>query len=122
MSNPVVEKHSSAAKPIVFTEAAKAHIARYLEKNAHARGLRLSVKKTGCSGLSYVVDFVEEANADDMVFPLIDACPLWVDKGSYPFLQGMQVDFVKEGFNTRFVFQNPNQTGSCGCGESFTVS
>lgn len=122
MSNPVVEKHSSAVKPIEFSDAAKAHVQRYLEKNPKAKGLRLSVKKTGCSGLSYVVDFVEQASADDMAFPLVEACPLFVDKSSYPFLQGMLVDYVKEGFNARFVFQNPNQTGSCGCGESFTVS
>lgn len=122
MSNPIVEKHSSAVNPIVFTDAAKAHVRRYLDKNPQAKGLRLSVKKTGCSGLSYVVDFVEQASAEDMTFPLLEACPLWVDKSSYPVLQGMRVDYVKEGFNARFVFQNPNQTGSCGCGESFTVS
>ena len=106
---------------VTFSDAAKTHVLSYLRKQASCKGIRLSVKKTGCSGLSYVVDYVDEPMADDIVMPLIDNYLVCIDKKSYPYLKGMDVDYVKQGFNAKFVFNNPNQTGQCGCGESFTV-
>ena len=85
------------------------------------KGLRLSVKKTGCSGLSYVLDDVTEPMVDDIVVDVENAFFISVDKKSYPFLKGVQLDYVKQGLIHKLVFNNPNQTGQCGCGESFTV-
>lgn len=118
----VVMQHVSSEQPdICFTDAAVAHLVAYLQKQATSRGVRLSVKKTGCSGLSYVVDYVEGPAENDMVMALAEDYIVCVDKASYPFLRSMQVDYVKQGLNNKFVFSNPNQTGQCGCGESFTV-
>lgn len=117
----VVMQHTSQHPEITFSDSAIKHVLSYLAKNSLHRGIRLSVKKTGCSGLSYVVDYVEEPVDGDMVLPLAADYMLCVDKSSYPFLKNMQVDYVKQGLNNKFVFNNPNQKGQCGCGESFTV-
>ena len=118
----VVMQHVSSALPeIAFSEAAINHFIAYLTKNSEYKGIRLSVKKTGCSGLSYVVDYVEAASENDLVGALSNDYLLCVDKKSYPFLKDMQVDYAKQGLNNKLVFTNPNQTGQCGCGESFTV-
>lgn len=118
----VVMHHSSNIKPeINFTDSAVKHLLSYLAKNSEHKGIRLSVKKTGCSGLSYVVDYILNPIEGDMVMPLTGDYLVCVDKSSYPFLKDMQVDYVKQGLNSKFVFNNPNQTGQCGCGESFTV-
>jgi iron-sulfur cluster assembly protein len=118
----VVMQHASSATPnISFSESAVKHLSSYLAKNAEHRGVRLSVKKTGCSGLSYVVDYVIAPMEGDLVFPLSSEYLVCIDKSSYPFLKDMQVDYVKQGLNYKFIFNNPNQTGQCGCGESFTV-
>jgi iron-sulfur cluster assembly protein len=106
---------------ITFSDAAVCHIESYLAKHNKSLGIRLSVKKTGCSGLSYVVDYVEASVADDIVLPLANDKLVYIDKGSFPYLKGMHVDYVRQGLNYKFVFNNPNQTGQCGCGESFTV-
>ncbi len=106
---------------ISFTESAVKHLVSYLQKNVEYTGVRLSVKKTGCSGLSYVVDYVLSPLEGDLVMPLNADYLVCIDKASYPFLKNMNVDYVKQGLNYRFIFNNPNQTGQCGCGESFTV-
>lgn len=118
-----VIKYSSRDLPgIVLTDAAKQHIVSYLLKNTSSRGVRFSLKKSGCSGLSYVIDYIEEPLVDDLIFPILDNDYLvCVDKRSYPNLKGIEIDYVKQGLNYKFVFNNPNQTGACGCGESFTV-
>lgn len=117
----VGQHQSTPNEGIVMSDAAKAHLLSYLQQQDDHRGVRLSVKKTGCSGLAYVVDYVNTINEDDLVFPLVANYQLFIDKKSYPFLKGMSLDYVKQGFNYKFVFNNPNQTGQCGCGESFTV-
>lgn len=106
---------------ISFTESAIKHLISYLQKNTEHAGVRLSVKKTGCSGFSYVVDYVQAPESGDLVMPLNENYVVCVDKASYPFLRNMNVDYVKQGLNYKFIFNNPNQTGQCGCGESFTV-
>ena len=106
---------------IVLTDAAKQHIMAYLEKKSPSIGVRFSVKKTGCSGLSYVVEYVDFLPGDDLVFPLSQNHQVFVDKQSYPVLQGVTVDCVKDQFGSKLIFQNPNKKGECGCGESFTV-
>lgn len=119
----VVMQHAldNVAPEISFTESAIKHLVSYLQKNPEYAGVRLSVKKTGCSGLSYVVDYVLSPGEGDLVMPLNENYLVCVDKASYPFLKNMDVDYVKQGLNYRFIFNNPNQTGQCGCGESFTV-
>ena len=117
-----VIQHTSSINPeISISESALKHLISYLGKNPEHMGVRLSVKKTGCSGLSYVVDYIQSPLEGDIVLPLTGDFLLCVDKLSYPFLKNMHVDYVKQGLNYKFVFNNPNQTGQCGCGESFTV-
>lgn len=117
----VVIQHAVSTPEISFTEAAIKHLVSYLQKNNEYAGVRLSVKKTGCSGFSYVVDYVVSPSEGDLKLPLNEQYIVCIDKTSYPFLKNMTVDYVKEGLNSKFVFNNPNQTGQCGCGESFTV-
>ena len=86
----------------------------------HGVGLRLSVKKTGCSGFAYVVNYADEIAAEDVVFE-DHGVKVIVDRESLGFIDGTEVDFVKQGLNEAFRFRNPNVKGECGCGESFTV-
>lgn len=116
-----VMQHKSMTPEITFSPAAIRHIQSYLLKQGNSKGIRLSVKKTGCSGLSYVVDYIEAPLATDIVLPLTNEHMVCVDKGSYPYLKGMHVDYVQQGLNFKWAFNNPNQKGQCGCGESFTV-
>lgn len=117
-----VQQHvSRASADITLSDSAKRHIVAYLEKQSECKGLRLSVKKTGCSGLSYVMDYVREPETDDIVQALDSDYWIYVDKKGFPYLKGVSIDYVKQGLNHKLVFQNPNQTGQCGCGESFTV-
>lgn len=118
----VVVQHANNLNPgISFSEPAIKHLVAYLGKNPEQQGIRLSVKKTGCSGYSYVVDYVKAPLEGDIVLPLTGDYLVCIDKLSYPYLKDMNVDYVKQGLNSKFIFNNPNQTGQCGCGESFTV-
>ena len=83
-------------------------------------GLRLSVKKTGCSGFAYVVNYADEIGSDDLVFE-DQGVKVIVDRASLGYIDGTEVDFVKQGLNEAFRFRNPNVKGECGCGESFSV-
>ncbi len=103
-----------------LTSAARQRVITYLSTRQR-QGLRLSVKKTGCSGLSYVLDDVDSPQTNDVLIALEKGFFICIDKTSYPYLRGIELDYVKQGLNQKFVFNNPNQTGQCGCGESFTV-
>lgn len=119
--NEVVQHVSSTTGKVTLSPSATNHLLTYLNKEKQYQGVRISVKKTGCSGLSYVVDYVVDFKEQDVVVPLDADYNLFIDKASYPFLKGMNIDYVTQGLNSRFIFNNPNQTGQCGCGESFTV-
>jgi iron-sulfur cluster assembly protein len=106
---------------VSFTDAAIAHVIKSMEKRGGAKGLRLGVKKTGCSGYSYVVDYVDTLQESDTAFTVASNLTVFIDKSSLPFLQGVKVDYLREGLNGMFKFSNPNEKGSCGCGESFTI-
>jgi len=106
---------------VTMTEAAIKHVKAQLAKRGRGIGLRVGVKKTGCSGLAYVVDYVDEANADDQVYSLEDGLAVYVDPDSLPHVMGTRVDFVRQGLTSGFEFNNPNARETCGCGESFTV-
>lgn len=117
-----VMHHSSSSKPeINLSEAATRRILKCISEQIDCKAIRLSVKKTGCSGLSYVMDYVAAPQDRDIILPLVGECIICIDSNSYPYLKGMHIDYVKQGLNQKFVFNNPNQTGQCGCGESFTV-
>jgi iron-sulfur cluster assembly protein len=105
---------------ISMTAAAADRVRSFLANRGKGLGLRVGVKTTGCSGLAYVLEFVDELNEDDQVFEQ-DDLKLIVDGKSLVYIDGTQLDFVKEGLNEGFQFNNPNVNGECGCGESFTV-
>ena len=105
---------------ITLTEKAAKKIQSQLAKNGSWVGLRLGVKKVGCNGFAYTFDYAAEALAGDQVFESHDTTVL-VDAASLPFINGSHIDFVKEGFNESFKFDNPNAQGECGCGESFNL-
>ena len=83
-------------------------------------GLRLAVKTSGCSGFAYAIEFVDEPNPEDECFES-EGVKIIVDPRSLPMLNGTQLDFVREGLNEGFKFNNPNASANCGCGESFSV-
>ena len=105
---------------ITISERAADHIARYLERRGKGLGLRLGIKTTGCSGLAYKMEYVDEPRAGDLLFEQ-HGVKLFVDPDSIQYIDGTEVDFVREGLNEGFKFTNPNEKASCGCGESFTV-
>ena len=105
---------------ISMTEAAARHVQRSLEGRGKGAGIRLGVKTTGCSGLAYVLEFVDELAAEDLVFES-HGVRVITDPKSLVYLDGTELDFVREGLNEGFKFNNPNVRGECGCGESFNV-
>ncbi|MEQ3636820.1 iron-sulfur cluster assembly accessory protein [Alcanivorax sp.] len=102
-----------------LTEAANQQALREIQR-ASAAGIRLDLDESGCSGFMYTLDFVESAKDGDKLFK-IDGVNLYVPEKWLPMLNGLVIDYVTEGVNSLFKFRNPNATGECGCGESFTV-
>ena len=105
---------------VTITEAAAAHIHRQLKSRGHGSGIRLGVKTSGCSGMAYVLEFVDEMQPDDHVFESYGAS-VYIDPKSLVYLNGTELDYIKEGLNEGFRFNNPNVSDECGCGESFHV-
>ena len=105
---------------VSMTEAAARHVNRYLSKRGKGVGVRLGVKTTGCSGLAYKLEYVDDLAPEDMVFEA-HGLKILIDPKSLPYLEGTELDFVREGFNEGFKFNNPNERDRCGCGESFRV-
>jgi len=104
-----------------ITEPAAERVRNYLASRGKGVGIRLAVKTTGCSGMGYVIEFVDELNPDeDQVFT-DKGVSIVVDKKSLVYLDGTEIDYTKEGLNEGFKFINPNESDRCGCGESFTV-
>jgi iron-sulfur cluster assembly protein len=105
---------------ITLTKSAAERVRSYIAARPDAIGLRLGVRKSGCSGFAYVIDYAEAASADDAVFEA-GGVKVVVDAKSLPMLDGTEVDFVRDGLNQAFKFRNPNIADECGCGESFSV-
>jgi iron-sulfur cluster assembly protein len=105
---------------ISLTESAANRVRSHLANRGHGLGLRLAVKTTGCSGFSYVVDYADAAGPNDLVFE-DHGVRVVVDRESLPVLSGTRIDFVRQGLNESFRFENPNVKAECGCGESFSV-
>jgi iron-sulfur cluster assembly protein len=103
-----------------LTESAAERVKSHLAQRGAGVGLRVGIKKTGCSGFAYVVNYADEIRAEDAVFE-VRGVTVVVDPLSLPLIDGTLVDFVKQGLNEAFKFQNPKAKGECGCGESFSV-
>ena len=105
---------------VSLTQPAADRVKSYLDARGKGVGLRVGIKKTGCNGYAYIVNYADEIDDSDVVFE-DQGVKVVVDKESLELIDGTEVDFVKEGLNEAFRFRNPNVTGECGCGESFSV-
>ena len=105
---------------VTLSEAAAKHVANFIQKRGKGFGLRLGVRTSGCSGMAYKLEFVDEVAEEDEIFES-HGVKVVVDPKSLPYLDGTELDFVREGLNEGFKFNNPNTKGECGCGESFNV-
>ncbi len=105
---------------ITLTEAAAQHVQKSLAKRGKGVGVRLGVKTTGCSGMAYQLEYVDALASEDMVFDQ-HGVKLMVDPKSLAYLDGTELDYVREGLQEGFKFNNPNERDRCGCGESFRV-
>jgi iron-sulfur cluster assembly protein len=105
---------------ISLTDSAADRVKSFLATRGHGIGLRVGVRKTGCSGFAYVINYADGPEAGDAVFE-DRGVQVFVDPASLALLDGTIVDFVKQGLNEAFRFRNPNVKGECGCGESFSV-
>jgi iron-sulfur cluster assembly protein len=105
---------------ITITEAAAKHVQTYLDNRGKGLGIRLAVRTSGCSGMAYEMEFVDELQEEDQVFE-DHGVKVVVDAKSLVYLDGTEVDYAREGLNEGFKFNNPNAKSECGCGESFGV-
>ena len=105
---------------VTLTEKAAKHVNNFIAKRGKGVGVRLGVKTSGCSGMSYKLEFADEANPEDLVFES-HGVKVLVDPKSLPYIDGTELDFAREGLNEGFKFNNPNVKDACGCGESFNV-
>ena len=105
---------------ISLTEKAATHIKNYMQKRGKGVGLKLAVRTSGCSGLAYVLEFADSVDPEDNEFES-HGVKVFVDAKSLAYLDGTELDFVREGLNEGFKFNNPNVKDACGCGESFNV-
>lgn len=105
---------------VSLTKSATDRVKSYLAKRGHGVGLRIGVKRTGCSGYAYTIDYADSVESDDVVFDAGEV-KVVVDPKSLELIDGTEVDFVQDGLNEAFKFRNPNVKGECGCGESFNV-
>ena len=105
---------------ITVTDTAKQKIKQLLDRRGKGVGIRLGVKTTGCSGLAYVLEYVDKPAPGDQCIDC-NGCKVFVDPKSCAYLQGMEIDYKRNGLNEGFEFRNPNERDRCGCGESFRV-
>ena len=105
---------------IKITDKAIARFKKNLDQKSDAVGLRISITATGCNGYSYVLDYASEVKPTDKVHEISNISIL-VDQESLQYIKGTEIDFEDEGFNQVFKFKNPNASGECGCGESFSI-
>ena len=105
---------------VTMTERAAKHVSNYLSRRGKGLGIRLGVKTSGCSGMAYKLEYVDALEEEDSVFENFGV-KVVIDPKSLPYLDGTELDFVREGLNEGFKFNNPNARDQCGCGESFTV-
>lgn len=111
----------NAPASVSMTDAAINHVRKQLIKNPEMKGIRLGVKKSGCSGFKYDIEFVTAASEGDQVINVADDVQLFIAADAAAFVRGTEIDFTKEGLNSTIKFNNPNAKDLCGCGESFSV-
>lgn len=105
---------------ITLTENAAKHVRNFIAKRGKGVGLRIGVRTSGCSGMAYKLEFADDLASDDLQFSS-HGVTLLVDPKSLPYIDGMELDYTREGLNEGFKFNNPNVKNQCGCGESFGV-
>ena len=105
---------------ITLSEKAAQHVSSFLAKRGKGLGLRIGVRTTGCSGMAYKLEYVDETLPEDQAFESFGV-KVFVDPKSLSYIDGTELDYVREGLNEGFKFNNPNEAARCGCGESFTV-
>ena len=103
-----------------FSKSAVTHFVKMLDERGKGKGIKLGIKKAGCSGYEYTFDFVDEIIHDYISFKT-EGCTIFVDSNSFNFLKGSLVDYQEDGLNKGIKFINPNAKAVCGCGESFTL-
>ena len=113
--------HLIEASDFTVSEKALTHITDSLKKRGKGKGIRIGVRKTGCSGLAYTLEYVDEADVMDYQLTLAKDVMLYIDAKAWQYLKGATLDYVKRGLNEGFEFVNPNEKGRCGYGESFTA-
>lgn len=106
---------------ITLTQSAADQIRSYLDKDQSRLGLRFGVRTSGCSGFAYIVELADSIQANEKVFE-IDGIKIIINTESLPLIEGTQIDYARGNLSDSFVFNNPNVTASCGCGESFTTN
>ncbi len=115
-----LQENVKSIDAVTLTANALAHVKQALLKRGSGIGIRLSTKPTGCSGNTYVVDYVDETLANDVIFHADPQVIICVSPQVFPLVKGTEIDYVRKGLNASFVYNNPNVKGACGCGESFT--
>ncbi len=116
-----VETFDVSSDALRVSEAAANHLKNQLQRHG-GRGVRVSVKESGCTGYMYVMDEVEQSEDGDLVMALDNGLELYIDPASLPVLKGTEIAYEQEGINRTIKFHNPNVTAACGCGESFSIS
>lgn len=105
---------------ITLTENAAKHVSSFIAKRGKGVGLRIGVRTSGCSGMAYKLEFADAVDSDDIQF-VSHGVTVLVDPKSLSYIDGMVLDYTREGLNEGFKFNNPNVKNECGCGESFQV-
>lgn len=105
---------------VTLSEKAAQHVSNFLSKRGKGLGLRIGVRTTGCSGMAYKLEYVDEVQPEDQAFES-HGVKVFVDPKSLAYIDGTELDYTREGLNEGFKFNNPNEAARCGCGESFTV-
>jgi iron-sulfur cluster assembly protein len=105
---------------ITLSELAASKVKKNIEARGHGLGIRVGVKTTGCSGMAYVIEYVDVPRAEDISF-VSYSVHIFVDPKSLTYLDGVEMDWVRNGLNEGFDFKNPQEKARCGCGESFTI-
>jgi len=110
----------SKENPVTFSQSAITHLQNQVEKLS-AIGILFNVKESGCSGLKYLLELAFEIEENSKCFPVTSSLNLYISPKIIELIRGTEIDYIQEGVNYRLVFNNPNATASCGCGESFSV-
>jgi iron-sulfur cluster assembly protein len=116
----VLQDREDGKMAVTMTERAAKHVAGFLEKRGKGLGLRVGVRTTGCSGMAYKLEYVDSESPEDQAFEC-HGVKVYVDPKSLAYIDGTELDFVREGLNEGFQFNNPREKDRCGCGESFRV-